>query len=105
MGISRIHSYSSHPHAQIVLAALRTNKRPLPACPAQTGSYLVYPQQAPIGATPAPSRRLTADAEGAGHRALAGDIDSCIARCGKLELPTPFYAAVSGDACYCAPGR
>lgn len=88
---------------KIAIAAPRSSKRPLPACPGSTGPYIVYPMQVPFGAQPAPTRRLkAADAK---HRTLTGTIEDCIARCAETGLSTPYYAAMSGDACYCSPGR
>lgn len=82
------------------------SKRPLPACPAPTGPYVVYPMHFPLSAQPAPTRRLEANAVGDDHRKLADAVDECVTRCATLGLSTPYYAAVSSvGACYCAPGR
>lgn len=86
----------------MVIAEPRSSKLPLPACPAPTGPYVVYPMQVPMGAQHAPTRRLTADATGLGHRALQDAVEECIFRCATAGLSVPYYAAMSGDNCYCA---
>lgn len=60
--------------------------------------------QIPIGAAPV-RRRLGADATDVNRRKLEVSADECIYTCTTLGLPTPFYAAISGDDCLCSPGR
>jgi len=88
----------------MIIAEPRTSKLSLPECPTPPveNGYVVNPNQVPIGAQPAPTRRLTADATGLGHRALADAVEECIFRCGTAGLSVPYYAAMSGDDCYCA---
>lgn len=105
-----LYKHTTRTCAQVVIAAPRTQKRPLPACPPSpnpSGPVQVYPMQRPVGAQPAPpGRRLQeADATGLDHRALALTMDECIARCGTTGLSAPFYAAMNGDRCFCSPGR